>query len=341
MVLAAVAALGAVAVARNGPVRGPAAPYDHSGFSEVSVATEDVVAGQARTVVRGLALHGYWCVQPRSNDRAVQIACQSPERDVRVDMVAAPDGDVLYADVDLGPAAASVPAQDVEERLGRVLDASLLRLWPQDRTTIQELVDDAQPSGMPFGRDAPPVDPAEQYSTHDRRTDNASWSLRSRYPGEPLAVRVRTSELEDRSWPFSSGHYATSVEAATTRLVADGFTCATSCSRTSDGLAVSFDEHDGRIIAVRFTVRSSVDDGDRTDSSGQWVRSGMPFLTPAVQAAIGQRVEECRLEQRSWRGVVAGTPVDIVALPGAATMPDGRPARDLMVMIGIPLLHVG
>jgi hypothetical protein len=305
------------------------------------VATEDVVPGQARTVVHGLAQRGYWCVQPRSNDLAVQIACQSPERDVQVDLVAAPGGDVLYADIDLGTTAASVPSQDVGDRLGQVLDAAFLKLWPQDRMTIQDLVEDAQPDPfMPFGGEAPPVDPAEQYSTHDQRTDNASWSLRSRYTGEPLALRVRTTGLEDHSWPFGSRHYATSVDSAITELVADGFSCATSCYRASDGQAVDFDEHDGQIVAVRFTLRSRVDDGDRTDPSGQWVRAGLPFLTPAVRDAVGQRVEQCRREQRSWRGVVAGTPIDIIAVPGASVLPDGRSARDVMVMIGIPLLYL-
>jgi len=338
VVVSAVAAVLVLVVTRNGPARGPTAPYDHSGFSEVSVATEDVVAGQARTVVQGLAQRGYWCVQPRSNDLAVQIACQSPERDVQVDMVAAPGGDVLYADIDLGPAADSARPQDAENRLSQVLDASFLRLWPQDRTTTRDLVEDAQPSNMPFGREAPPADPADQYSTQDQRTDNASWSLWSHYTGEPLALRVRTAGLDDHSWPFGSGHYATSVEAAATELVGDGFSCEASCHRAPDIQAVTFDEHDGQIVAVRFTLRSSVADGDRTESSGQWVRAGLPFLTPAVQAAVGERVEESRLEHRSWRGVVAGTPVDIVAVPGAATTPDGRPARDLAVVIGIPLL---
>ena len=342
VVFAIVTALVVVlAVTKNGPARGPAAPYDHSGFAEVSVATEDVVAGQARTVVEGLAESGYWCVQPRSNDLAVQIACQSPQRDIRVDVVAAPSGDVLYVDIDLGAAAASASPQEVGDRLGRVLDASFLRLWPQDRRTVEELVEDAQPHPfMPFGSEAPPVDPAEQYSTHDQRTDDASWSLWSRYTGEPLALRVRTTGLENRSWPFGGSHYATSVDAATTELVAAGFTCATACSRASDGQTFAFDEHDGQIVAVSFTLRSSVDGDRSTDPSGQWVRAGLPFLTPAVRAAVGQRVEECRIERRSWRGVVAGTPVDILTVPGGSTMPDDRPAKDLMVTIGIPLLYV-
>ena len=87
-----------LAVGRAGPARGPAAPYDHTGFSEVSVATEDVVAGQARSVAEGLEERGHWWVQPRSNDLAAQIACQSSERGVQVDMVVALTGAVLYYD---------------------------------------------------------------------------------------------------------------------------------------------------------------------------------------------------------------------------------------------------
>lgn len=340
-VAVASAVVAVVALTGDAPARGPASPYDHTGFSEVSRATEVVVAGQANTVADGLRERGYWCVQPRSNDLAVQVTCQSRQRNVRVDVVAAPGGDVLYADIDLGTAAASASPQDVGDRLVQVLDASLLRLWPQDRMTIQGLRDDARPDPfLPFGQDAPPADPAEQHSTHDRRTDNASWSLRSRYTGETLALRVRTTGMENQSWPFGSRHYATSVAAATTALVADGFTCATSCYRASDGQTIDLDDHDGQIVAVRFPLRSSVTGDRSTDPSGQWVRAGLPFLTPAVQSAIGRRVEECRIDQRSWRGVVAGTPVDIIAVPGAALMPDGRPAQDLMVTIGIPLLRI-
>lgn len=342
VVIAVITAVLVLAKSGKHPVHGPAAPYEHSGFSEMSVATEDVVAGQASTVVTGLRESGYWCVQPRRNDLAVQIACQSPERDVRVDVVTAPSGDVLYADIDLGLTAASARRpQDVGNYLRQVLAHSFLRLWPQDRTTIDELLEEAQPHPfMPFGSEAPPADEAEQYTTHDRRTENVSWSLWSRYTGRPLHLRVRTTGLADRSWPLGGGHYATSVAAAATALVGAGFSCATSCHRASDGQTVDFDDHDGQIVAVRFTLRSSSHDIRRTDPPGQWVRAGLPFLTPAVRAAVGQRVEQCRIERRSWSGVVAGTPVDINVVTGAATMPDDRSGSDLTVAIGIPLLYV-
>lgn len=71
----------------------------------------------------------------------------------------------------------------------------------------------------------------------------------SRYTGESLALRVRTRALQDRSWPIS---------------------CATSCSRPSDGQTLDIDEHEGEILAVRFTLRSGVSEVDRrADPSGQ------------------------------------------------------------------------
>lgn len=206
---------------------------------------------------------------------------------------------------------------------------------------IDDLVEDAQPQPfMHFGSEAPSADEAEQYTTHDRRTDNASWSLWSRYTGQPLHLRVRTAGLADGSWPSSSGHYATSAATATTALVSAGFKCPASCYRASDGQTVDFDEHDGQIVVVRFTLRCSSADSRRTDASGQCVRAGLPFLTPAVRAAVGQRVEQCRIERRSWSGVVAGTPVDINVVDGAATMPDDRSEFDLTVTMGIPLQYV-
>ncbi|MBC7680482.1 MAG: hypothetical protein H7233_16070, partial [Pseudorhodobacter sp.] len=173
-----------LAVTRTGPARGPAAPYDHIGFSEVSVATEDVVAGQARTVVEGLEERGYWCVQPRSNDLAAQIACQSSERDVQVDMVVALTGAVLYADIDLGVAVAA-PSDDAGDHLGQVLDASFLKLWPQDRTTIQDLVEDAQPRPfMPSHRRR--LHLRDVVLSHLRRPDARHRRARRSDPRRPL-----------------------------------------------------------------------------------------------------------------------------------------------------------
>lgn len=336
-----VVAVLALASACIGPgFRGPVAPYDHNGFAEVSAATEDVVAGQASTVVDGLREHGYWCVQPRSNDRAVQIACRSPERDIAVDLVAAPDGDVLYADIDLEAGAVPDSSADSRDRLDEVLDASLLLLWPQDHASIRDLVESAQPQEfLPMGGAAPPANPDEQYSTQNLSTGDADWSLRVFYTGEPLALRVRTAGLEDHSWPLDGSHYATSTNAATTELLADGFTCATACHRAPDEQTVAFESHQGQIVVARLTMRSSVE-GPRADLPGAWTLADLPFLTPEVRGAIEQRVEESRIHRQSWRGVVEGTPLDVRAVPGGATTPDGQPLSDLEVTIGLPLFPV-
>lgn len=344
----AVVALVAVLVLRvmpEAPTDGPDAPYDHGALSEVSAATEHLVRGQAGIVADGLEALGYWCVQPRSNDASVQVACRSPGGDVLVDVIAARDGDLLYADVDLGPTrspAAPTSPGDSRDRLWPVLDASFLTLWPQERAVVADLLEDAEPDEFtPFGSAAAPTDPQDRYVTHEVRTDDAGWSLWSLYTGEPLAMRVRTPGLQEGTWPFDGRHYATSLSAATAELSADGFTCATSCYRAADQQSVVFDTHDGQIVSVRFTVRTRAD-GDRTDApSGRWVREGLPFLTPTVRTAVGRRIEQSRLEQESWHGVVKGTPVHITAAAGASSTPDGQVARDLEVVIGIPLLQVG
>lgn len=46
VVIAVITAVLVLAKTRKDPANGPAAPYEHSAFSEISVATEDVVAGQ-------------------------------------------------------------------------------------------------------------------------------------------------------------------------------------------------------------------------------------------------------------------------------------------------------
>jgi len=326
------------------PAHGPDAPYDHDDLAEKSVATEHVVNGQASIVATGLAAHGYWCVQPRSNNSSVQVDCQSPDGDISVDVIADRDGDVLYADIGLGPAtspATVTSAPESDDRLWQVLSASFLKLWPQEHTVVADLLQDARPDEfMSFGDAAAPSDPEDQYRTHEVRTEDASWSLRSFYTGAPLALRVRTAGLQDRSWPFDGRHYATSLTAATAVLKADGFTCALSCYRASGQQTVSFDTHDGQIVTVTFDLRTRADGNPAHDPSGRWVREGLPFLAPAVRAPVGRRIEESRLKRESWRGVVAGTPIEIAAESGSSLTPDDQPAHDLTVVIGIPLLQV-
>lgn len=325
------------------PADGPDAPYDHVGFSEVSTATETVVDGEARVMAEGLEALGYWCVQPRSNDRAVQVTCLSAGRDVRLDLMAARDGKVHYVDVDVDLA----PAPDDEgsrsapdDRFRRVLDASLLKVWPQDRTTIEDLLDSAVPREfMPLGGASTPSDPEEQIRTHDVRTGDTSWTLRSWFTGEPLGLRVLTGDLRDRAWPHDGRHYATSLGAATTALTAAGFTCETSCYRAADAQGVVLEAHRDRIVKAELTLRTRDDAGDAEIEEGR-AGDGLAFLTPAVRTAVGRRIEQSRVEHESWRGVVAGTPVMITAVPGGSVTPDGYPASDIVVTVGISLLDL-
>lgn len=327
--ITAVLAAALVLVTIKAPAHGPDHPYDHENFSEVSAATETVVDGPVRTVIEELEAYRYWCVQPRRNHFAVQFTCRG---EARVDLIATTKGAISYASID-----DLTGLQESRTQLWKVLNASFLRLWPSDRTAIQNLLEDAQP--FTFLGDPIPSEPHDPYPTHAIRTDNASWSLTSSQ-GDPIILRLRTAHLRDHSWPFGSGHYAESLSAAITALEADGFTCETACYRATDEQAVSFHAHDGQIVTARFTLRTKAD-GDRAeDASGRWIRAGLPFLKPAVRAAVGQRIELSRFAHSSWHGVVAGTPVDMTAVTRSTVTTDGHTGYDLRVVIGIPLLRV-
>ena len=325
------------ALTRHGPVRGPSAPYDHPGFGEVSAATEDIIDGQASHVAAGLRGRGFWCVQARSNNRAVQIACRAPGTGADVDLVADTTGHVLYANIEVKR---STSVEQSARHLDRVLDDSFYKLWPQDRRVVEQLIQDAQPTShfLPLGGEAQP-DAEHQFSTHEERTANVSWSLSTFYTGQPLALRIRTPELRDRNWPFGGDHYAAPTSTARESLLATGFTCATACFKARDKQEVRFDEHRNQIVAAHFKLSSSTNGNRTTDPSGHWVRNGLPFLAPEVRTVIGQRIEEARVTKRSWRGVLAGTPVEIRSVPGDHR-PNRSPASTIDVSVGIPLLHV-
>lgn len=323
-------------LAKDAPQSGPVDPYGHHGFSEVSMASEDVVSGQTSTVATELESNGYRCIQARSNSRAVQVVCHAPSGHTQVDIVSDPDGSILYADIDLQD---DLPDTDQGGRRSMVILAPFLDLWPQDRPVVQEMFADAVPRPfMPLGGEAPPVDPSHQYDTHDVRTEDAHWLLQTRYTGEALRLKIRTPRLRDQNWPLGGDHYATSIETAMSRMKDEGFGCEVACYRAADDLTVSFGEHEGQIITADFIMRSPVAGDPRPDSAGRWLRGGLPFLTPAVSSAVGQFVEGCRASHNACQGVIAGTPVRVITPPGAVGTPDGGGARELHVTIGIPLL---
>lgn len=305
------------------PLAGPSAPYDHEPLDEVSVATDDVVAGDAARLARGLAEEGVPCVQPRSNEVAVQISCAGPAG--TVDLVAGPDGEIHYAAVD--------PVADTPSTLYRLLDASFLALWPQDRGEVDDLVADAEPDRDFTGSIVVPRDEDDQYPVRSVVTDSATWTLRSRYAGQLSQLHVRTDALTDRSWPFGGEHYAGTLAAAATVLTREGFTCGsyggTDCLRPADQLRVGFDVQGEQVVVVRATLTSGV--GQDVDPAQQVPALGTA-LTPRVRAAVADRLELCRRTGQEFRGVVAGTPLQVTT--GYTQAPS------LDVVIGVPLLYV-
>lgn len=200
------------------------------------------------------------------------------------------------------------------QHLWTLLDTSLLKLWPDERTAIENLIEDAQP--FTFLGDPIPSDSDDPYSTQATRTDTASCSLRSRYTGDPVTLRLRTPHLQDYRWPFGSAHYATSRSAARTALRADGFRCATACYRAGETR---------RSTSTHTTARSSLPTSPcaprptapllvtrRGAGSAQACPSSHPPCAPlSAGASNGTRVEhEC------WHGVVEGTPVTLPPSPG-------------------------
>jgi len=316
--------LGYVALGSR-PLEGPSAPYDHPALGEVSVATDEVVDGDAALLADGLAEVGVSCFQARANTAAVQIDCAGPLG--TVDLVTGPGGDVRYALVD--------PEGETAEALHRLLDASFLRLWPDDRPTVEGLVEDAEPDRNVTGDVVMPRDEDDQYPTRAEVTDSATWSLLAHYGGGLLQLHVRTPALEDRAWPFGAEHHATTVAEAFAALTAQGFRCVAdgvdNCHRAADDLLVDLSVHGDQVVSALLTPGSAARRGGRPvgDVSGQWVRDGLLFLTPAVRAAVGARIQECWVAGQGFRGVVAGTPLDVDVHPGR-----------FEVQVGVPLLHV-
>lgn len=346
-VLAALLVAGLAVVLWLRPASGPAHPYDHDDLGEASEATTTVVAGQVRDVARGLEELGYWCIQPRRNDETVQVRCQASTYGTTLDLVATTNGDLAYAHLDLAPSpdapatpSSAVSAEDAE--MWAVLDASLLRSWPDDRDTVEGLLADARPRDfMRFGAQPPPA--GADYSQHEDRTSSASWSLWAAPTGSALALTVRTKHLQDRTWPDGTEHYATTLEEAMTGLVAQGFTCGEiNCFRDDDTdgqMDTTFEVHDGQVVSTTVLMRTGQQDGRTVpDLAGQWLAQGLPFLTPGVQDAVASRIQRSRVAFEDWRGVVAGVPLDITVFGGRTPTPDGDRDFEVTAVIGTPLI---
>ncbi|MCI2237778.1 hypothetical protein MN205_04655 [Kineococcus sp. TRM81007] len=337
-------------------------------MQEVSVATEQVVGGQTGVLVAGLRAAGSWCFQPRSNALTAQIRCQGQQGDATVDLVSDLDGDLTHAEIQMptevtatgvttvtsrasgaltasGASGTSTtePVRAAQDHLRFVLEASLLTVWPQDRGVLDGLLRKAEPrSFLPFGDAGAPHSDEEQYQTLEQRSERASWSLRTSCTGAPLALTVRTDALRDRSWPFGASHYAGTTAAAAARLQQAGSSCGSSgCSLGDEhgDRSVAFGVHDGQIVTADLTLRPAADGAAATTEVHE-LEQTLAFLTPEVRTDIAAVIARSQAEGSEWRGLVAGTPVQVSVENGWPTL-GGRHVYGVRVLIGIPLLYVG
>ena len=332
------------------PPTDPHHPYDHDDIGAVSQATTAITPGEVGEVARGLERRGYWCVQPRANAESVQVRCQA-HRHNTVDLIATTSGDLAYASMSLTPwteaEATTSSTSSAEEEMWTVLDASLLRLWPEGRDAVKGMLSDAQPfEFMPFGGAAEPRGP--DYVWYDARTSHATWSLWARSVGTPVMLIVRTDHLRDRTWPYASKHYATTPQAATAGMVAQGFSCdEAGCYREqgSDGhdskINFHLDVHDGQVVSTELVLRTGLHNEDTApDTTGRWLAKGPPFLAPGVREAVTRRIQLSRATSQDWHGVVAETPLDITVFGGRVSTPDGERALGVSAVIGTPLVQI-
>jgi len=288
------------------------------------VATGDFTGGDVARIADGLAGEGVPCIQVRANAAAAQLRCGGPAG--TVDLVVGPDGDVGYADID--------PVAGTPSTLYRLLDASFLALWPQDRGDVDDLVAEAvaEPDRDLTGSIILPREEEDEYPVRSTVTGSATWTLRSHYGGELFGLHIRTDALTDRSWPFGAEHYATTLAAAYAVLTPEGFDCGsyggTGCWRPADQLRVDFEVHGDQVVTVSLTLPT---DGASAEPSPGWLPAGLAFLTPQVRGPVGDRIEECRRTGRDFAGVVAGTPLEVEVEVYAG---------QLAVDIGAPLLYV-
>jgi hypothetical protein len=329
------------------PVDGPAAPYDHPPMDESSTASAVRLGGEVQVLAEGLTDAGFFCAQVRRNAAAVQVWCRPETPGTEVHLLASPTGDLRYADVAL-PFEASYAAD-----LQPVLDASFLRLWPQDRDDLAELAEDvpAPEPAMRFGSDGGPRTEEEQYYDVVRSTGKARYTAAVSW-GSPLGLRVRTPQLTDRSWPFGADSYARRFSDAAAELAAPGLECnPAACydpsSVNPNGAVISFTtdaDFDGtgsgdQIVSATIEVPMDAAVSGRTDlATPGWALEPLRFLTPAVGAAVTEAITECVSTGRGSRAIRAGAVV-VIDARGTEGYPDDPPTT-CAVQVGVPLLYV-
>lgn len=329
------------------PADGPGAPYDHPPMDERSIASEVRLGGEMQELAEGLTDAGHFCAQVRENASAVQVWCRPERPGTEVHLVASPTGDLLYAEVAL-PFEASY-ATDLQP----VLDASFLRLWPQDRDDLAEVAEHvpAPEPAMRFGSDGGPRTEEERYYDVVRSTGQARYTVAVSW-GSPMSLRVRTPQLTDRSWPFGADGYARTFSDAAPGLAALGLECnPAACydpaSTTPNAAVATFTtDADGsgagsgeQIVSATLEVPVDAAVSGRTDlATPRWALEPLPFLTPAVGTAVRDAIAGCVSTGEGSRGVVAGA---VVVIDPRRTEDDaGARPYACSVQLGVPLLYV-
>ena len=329
------------------PTDGPDAPYDHPPMDESSIASEVRLGGELLVLADGLTDAGFFCAQVRENAAAVQVWCRPDTPGTEVHLIASPTGDLRYAEVAL-PFQATYAAD-----LQPVLDASFLRLWPQDRDDLAELAEDvpAPEPAMRFGSDGGPRTEEERYYDVLRSTGKARYTVAVSW-GSPMGLRVRTPQLTDRSWPFGAASYARRFSDAAAELAALGLECNPAVcydpsSANPNGGVISFTtdgDFDGtgsgdQIVSATIEVPMGAAVSGRADlATPGWALQPLPFLTPAVGAAVTAAITECVSTRRGSRAIRAGAVV-VVDARGTEGYPDDA-AHTCAVQVGVPLLYV-
>jgi hypothetical protein len=350
----------------DSPPPWPAAPYVHEPMNETSVAQPVATGGDVDRVAAALADAGFSCAQVRANDAARQIWCRQavPRPDdhstvdvTTVDLVTTPDGSLEYAGIDLreGSLAPSSGGRPYADRLRNVLDSLLLTLWPEDADDVQAAVADL---GHPAqGRDPnDPRRPESRTATTEHATyrvtelaDSGSPSVAQGYVGEDpeLSLTLATPLIRDASWPYGSGHYATTTVAAAPGLEAGGFDCygpiERPCTRPAGNQQIdyrTFDDTD-RILSVSFGAGGGVlDPAVGPEPLSAWgFPQGLTFLGDEVRAAVEERVDAARLSGESFAGIVAGVVV-VLDAGRTPTSSDGTYGVHVQATVGTPLVEV-
>jgi len=313
--------------------------YQHEPLKENSVAGPVTAGGDTAVLAAGLTDQGYTCAQVRSNAVALQVWCRqriadgAGERATVVNIIADRAGSLEYAHVELAGESSALGSD--WDRLREVLEASLVRLWPEDEEAIAETLDDERERqernrerNQP---DAPPPD--------GLTTDRAIYTVPS-----PGLFTVRAIGVEEPQWPYGADHYTTTMTAAVPGLTAGGFECyyppQRTCLRPDANQGLNVTLRGDQILTAEFRVGGLVRDGElQTTLADEGFPQGLSFLAERVEGAVIEKLQEARRTGQGFTGIVSGTL--LVIDPALPDPPDGENfGQSFRVLVGAPLIGV-